>query len=73
MSAANFYERLKEMQLDLTIMAHELNKSHFWDSAMRVQQTLLAIDHIFGGDDVDLDDSVDFAWPAQSLPPELER
>ena len=71
MSAANFYERLKEMQLDLTIMAHELNKSHYWDSAMRVQQVLVGIDHVFGAD-VDLDDSTDFAWPAESLPPELD-
>lgn len=57
-----FRLRLEEMRQDLVVIAHELNKSEYWDAAMRAQQVLLAVDHLFGAD-IDLDDPDDWRWP----------
>ena len=62
-----FRSRLEAMQRDLVAMAHELNKSDYWDAAMRVQQVLIGIDHIYGAD-ADLDDPDDWRWPPEILP-----
>lgn len=64
---ATFRTRLEEMQQDLVAMTHELNKSHYWDAAMRMQQVLIGIDHVVDSD-VDLDDADDWRWPPEVLP-----
>jgi hypothetical protein len=69
--AASFRQRLDEMQRDLVAITNELNKSQYWDAALRAQQVLLAIDHLFGAD-VDLDDPDDWRWPPEVLPMEQE-
>lgn len=62
-----FRVRLEQMRGDLVAMAHELNKSEYWDAGMRIQQLLIGIDHVFGAD-VDLDEPEDWRWPPEILP-----
>jgi hypothetical protein len=68
-----FRARLEQMQDDMLVMANELNKSRNYDAAMRVQQVLIGIENIFGADDLDLDDHIDWTWPPEGLlPTEVE-